>query len=492
MPLSDDRQGYIAYGLVSALSVGGTILATILLLLTRRTKFQDQRFLLGLFISQIFFATLDLHPPWTGWENNTVWWVQSAIFQGARFTASGLELVILLYTIHVVRKQMLFSRCFEIELHLVCWGVGVGVTIFSGLMGQQNNTSFQDDSLTNWLWNLLTYIWLGFVLASLCAYVYLAELVRRQKAGWEVRFDPDFESRSSRESRTRLRDIQSTLLENVVRPLRLFPLIFLLTSVGELGLLVIRQLECDDDGGVCEVFYYACFTLIDARGLLYALAYFRDRELWLEARLALDRLRGSGSRRGHVRFNTEASTRLLPRVDSPSYDRNHDYADDTSPSAFVDARNRLAGSPSDNGCDTEPRAPPAPKSEGRARPSDIVPEDMSEFESRLSTSLTSRESSGSAASSHDYRRRRLQERDRRLRRSPTTNSPPLASPNVTATSTPTSESLRVASLDGKEVIDCVTEEEKEERRRVSSHDSMRGPFPAFRDTDAVELRDPIS
>lgn len=234
-----------------------------------------------------------------------VYSIQSAIFQGSRFLVASSVAVIVLYTPYLLQHAHGLPRRVERLIHTICLTIAVGIAVFVGLYLRHSGATLTDSENVRVMLNFLTYLWIGLVCIVALLFALLQWRVHTLRQSWIVRHDPDFEPRSAYEIRAKLVDLQQQLLNNIVRPLNTFPLIFILTALGEVGLVVLRNFRykhCDDyHNHVCLAFYILSNFLIDVSGLLMALTYFRDHEARRELSTSRIRRRLDRSRRG-VRF----------------------------------------------------------------------------------------------------------------------------------------------------------------------------------------------
>ncbi len=348
MSLPNERAGFAAYGTCSALSIAGCVVAMAALLATRRRTFQEQRILFAILLGHALMSTLDVHPPWVGWGEDVVWWLQVAVFQGARFALAGLEIFLLVYALRVLRTQTRFTPAQEMVGQTACWLLGCIVAAVSFAVSAVKKTSFDDDAATDTLWDALTYVWLVFVVLALVLLVALWFRVRRAHRGLRLNYDPDMDARLTFTTRTRVVQLRREVLKSLVRPVRIFPVIFVVSSVGELGLLILRHLDCEATSVVCEAFYYVCFCVVDIRGFLTALTYCWDRELWAQFRTEgwssiLCCLCCCGSccgcvaegKRGHHHVRFVEAAPLLPEPQEDADSAAPDEADDVEKDAWT-------------------------------------------------------------------------------------------------------------------------------------------------------------
>lgn len=291
----------LAY-LPQLLAVGSSAVAMLLvlavLLVHGKWHVQSQRLVLSLAVGHILFALFDLYPPWCEWDNWT-FSILSAIFQGSRFMIATLELVVIFYSALVLHRAAGLPRRAEVALHVACWSIGLVAAVAVGAACRQSGATGTDlDSFRRQL-DLLTYVWLGAVVFTAAAGLWLRVYVRRLEQCDELKYDPDFDSLVTRHVRQQLAHLRKQLLRQVVRPISFFVIVYVVTAMGEVGLVIIRQRDvCDTD--VCLTIQYLSNVLIDLRGYLTALVYFYTTP---QEELSVSRIRAKLTRKHRgVRF----------------------------------------------------------------------------------------------------------------------------------------------------------------------------------------------
>jgi hypothetical protein len=99
----------------------------------------------------------------------------------------------------------------------------------------------------------------------------------------------------------------------------MYPIIFIITAVGEVGLLIVRDSKCTHDNCYSIYLYFLSNVLIDIRGFLTAVLYFHDHDARHE--LSVTRIRSRLMRRRGVRFS--ATDEPKPKKLSDQYGEDH-------------------------------------------------------------------------------------------------------------------------------------------------------------------------
>eukprot|EP00054_Salpingoeca_dolichothecata_P017699 m.107074 g.107074 ORF g.107074 m.107074 type:complete len:372 (-) comp22563_c0_seq3:375-1490(-) len=305
--------GYGAQVVASTLTVVASSLIIFVMIFFQKLQWQPQRLILSLTIANLLIPQLDLHPPFASFTHME-FCIQSGIFQGVRYAIAGLEAGILIFAVAALRTQKDLPIWVEVVIYLFSWGVlGVGAATYTALKCHQLDANYNHiDRHMDECFDLLTFAWLAIVFLSLVLYVVLDLEVRRQQRSWCVEYDPNFSSRITRELRTKLMMIQKEVVENVIRPIKIFPAIFLLTVLGEIVLVILRNTASTSCRNFrnrgCMAAYYVASLLVDLRGLFNGLAYFSDPETRVLLTPSRILARCRSRKRGMVRFDSNLST----------------------------------------------------------------------------------------------------------------------------------------------------------------------------------------
>lgn len=175
-----------------------------------------------------------------------------ALLQLFAFACVLWEVVLLVYTSYCIRfDRSNVSPTVETLFHLVCWGVSTGLGLFflyNCLRAAPENRLSSAKSNNE----LMIYIWFGVVgpAAIFCIYVN-AVIVRRQKALLQQEFDRvrsinrGYISRTGRINRTTLVNLQRSILDTAVIPLRAYGIAFFILALPQVAYVVWDRITND-------------------------------------------------------------------------------------------------------------------------------------------------------------------------------------------------------------------------------------------------------
>jgi hypothetical protein len=269
--------GYAFTTAFTGLSILGSLLVAFVIIFYGKYTRQSERLVLGLSLAHVPLFIYDLRPPNTLEDNHLAFVVCGGIFQSLRFVISLYEVFILIVSLSAVKRKQALEGKTEAVGHVLCWVVGCAVGIGFALHSFRDS----DDTFTTYstvVPDALTYAWLVLVLVSLLPFMLLHREVVSEEQSTRFAYDPEMDSKLDRLRKEKLAELWRELMTCTVRPLRLFPIIFFLSALGEIGLMVLRDQQTHIDT-VSHIALTATFNcLIDCRGFLNTLAYFNNRE----------------------------------------------------------------------------------------------------------------------------------------------------------------------------------------------------------------------
>lgn len=325
----------IAYAFTTgsaALSIAGSLLIVFVILFYGKYSRQSERLVLGLSLAHIPLTIYDLRPPHASEYSHLAFVVYAGLFQSMRFVISLYEIFILVVSLSAVKRKLALEGKMETIGHVLCWVLGSAMGVGYSLHSYFNT----DDTFAAYKASLpdaLTYVWLILVLLSLLPFMMLEREVANQEQSKRFAYDPDMDSKMDRTRKEKLASLWLDLMSSTVRPLRAFPIIFFLSALGEIGLMVLRDRQ-HDSHAVLHIALTATFNcLIDIRGFLNTLAYFRNDETREE--LTITRLRGQFRRQRRRIGRTNAKVKFgavsIPADSEDQYSRHDEMSEVNTP-----------------------------------------------------------------------------------------------------------------------------------------------------------------